>query len=147
MPIAEICQKKIAVLDRRETVAQAAKVMRERHVGDVIVTDSVNDSPIGILTDRDIVVGLIAMGIPPDSVSVGDVMTPSLVTIREDQGVYEAIQVMERYGVKRLPVMDKSDQLIGIVSSNDLMELLGREMIALSKLNERQKNREREIRL
>ena len=115
--------------------------------GDVIVTDSDHAEPIGILTDRDIVVGLIAMGISPDGVTVGDVMTPSLVTIREDQGVYEAIQVMERYGVKRLPVMDRNDRLIGIVSASDLMELLGREMVALSRLTERQKTREREIRL
>lgn len=147
MPIADVCSRKVAVIDRRSKVTEAARVMREAHVGDVIVCEGKERRPVGILTDRDIVVGLVAMGIAPDSVQVDDVMTPALVTVTEDQGIYETIQLMERYGVSRLPVVTTNGVLCGIVSSADLLELLSREIGSLSRLSERQKHREKEVRL
>lgn len=147
MPIADVCSRKVAVIDRKSKVTDAARVMREAHVGDVIVCAGKERRPVGILTDRDIVVGLVAMGIAPESVQVEDVMTPTLVTVTEEQGIYDTIQLMERYGVSRLPVVTANGVLCGIVSSTDLLELLSREIGSLSRLSERQKNREKEVRL
>lgn len=149
MPIGDLCESKVAVVDRAMTVHQAARLMREQHVGDVIVCDREEGRsiPVGILTDRDIVVGLIALDIPTQNVRVEDVMTPTLVTVDSDQGIFETIQLMEKYGVRRLPVVDANGSLCGIISSGDLLGLLSEEIVSISKLSERQKLREREIRL
>lgn len=149
MPIGELCQTQVATIDRAATVNEAARLMRERHVGDVIVCDRADGLvvPVGILTDRDIVVGIVAMGIPTENVRVEDVMTPTLVTVEAQRGVFDTIQLMEKYGVKRLPVVDGNGSLAGIVSSVDLLGLLGAEIASISRLSERQKTREREIRV
>lgn len=147
MPIADVCSRKVAVIDRKSKVTEAARVMREAHVGDVIVCEGKERRPVGILTDRDIVVGLVALRIDPDTVHVDDVMTPALVTVTEQQGIYETIQLMERYGVSRLPVVNARGVLVGIVSSTDLLELLSREIGSLSRLADRQHHREKEVRL
>ena len=150
MPIGDLCQAQVATIDRNATVHQAARLMREQHVGDVIVCDREESGkvvPVGILTDRDIVVGLIALDIPTQNVRVEDVMTPTLVTVESDRGVFETIQLMEKYGVRRLPVMDANGSLCGIVSSGDLLGLLSEEIVSISRLSERQKGRERVIRL
>ncbi len=149
MPIGDLCQSHVATIDRNSTVHQAARLMREQHVGDVIVCDKTDGKmvPVGILTDRDIVVGLIALDIPTQNVRVEDVMTPTLVTVASDKGVFETIQLMEKYGVRRMPVVDPNGSLCGIVSSGDLLGLLSEEIVSISRLSERQKMREREIRL
>lgn len=149
MPIGEFCRSDVTVLERNSTIAEAARKMRESHVGDVVIVDRVDgvSKPVGILTDRDIVVGLIALDIPTASVKVEDVMTPSLVTVDRQTGVYETIHLMETYGIRRIPVVDDKGSVVGIVSSGDLLELLGQELNALSRLPARQKVKEQEIRL
>lgn len=148
MPIAEFCRTDVVVLEKNSSVVEAAKAMREAHVGDVVVCENQGGQlkPIGILTDRDIVVGLIALGIPVETIRVEDLMTPTLVMVSRQHGVYETIQMMETYGVRRLPVVDEAGRLIGIVSSGDLMELLGREILSLARLPAKQKAKEQEMR-
>lgn len=149
MPIGEFCRTQVATIERAATVHDAARLMREQHVGDVVVCsrDKGKPVPVGILTDRDIVVGLIALDIPTENIRVEDVMTPTLLTVDGDKGVYETIQLMEKYGVRRLPVVDQAGSLLGIVSAGDLLALLSDEIGSLARLAERQKLREREIRL
>jgi CBS domain-containing protein len=149
MAITEFCRRDVAVVDKNSFVFEAARKMRDLHVGDVVVCENEGGvtRPIGILTDRDIVVGLVALQIPVDTVRVEDVMTPALVTAEEDAGVYETIHLMETYGVRRLPVVDIDGGLVGIISSGDLLELLGEEIVALSRLSARQRVKEQEIRL
>ena len=154
MPVAEFCRRDVAVVNKNSSLVEAARKMRELHVGDVVVCDSsVADGvsslrkPIGILTDRDIVVGVIALKIPLEKVLVVDVMTPTLVTVSEDAGIYEAIRLMETYGVRRLPVVDAQGGLVGIVSSGDLLGLLGEEILSLARLPQKQSHKEREVRI
>jgi CBS domain-containing protein len=149
MSIAEFCQSDVAVVEKNSSVFIAARKMREAHVGDVVVCEKENGvaRPIGILTDRDIVVGVVALEIPLETVRVEDVMTPTLVTVSRDAGIYETLHLMETYGVRRLPVVDEAGGLIGIISSGDLLELLGTEILALSRLSAKQKLKEQEIRL
>lgn len=148
MPVVEFCRSDVLVVDRNSTVIEAARRMREAHLGDVVICSEDNgiSKPIGILTDRDIVIGVLALDLPLDAVRVEDVMTPALVTIRQNVGVYEAIQLMETYGVRRLPMVNDEGALIGITSAADLMELLGREIMALSRLPSQQRQKEQEIR-
>jgi predicted transcriptional regulator len=148
MSITEFCRTDVQTVEKNSSVVDAARKMREAHVGDVVVCRKENgvSVPIGILTDRDIVVGLIALEIPFDNVTVEDIMTPALITVPKSAGIYETIHLMEAYGVRRMPVVDAHGGLFGIVSSGDLLELLSTEILSLARLPARQKIKEREIR-
>ncbi len=141
MPIAEICNREVIVMQREESVLDAAKLMRERNVGTVVVVegDEPGRVPIGIVTDRDLVVEIIALQVDPAMVRIGDIVVPKLVTVRDDCGVYEAIRFMRSKGVRRLPVVDGNGTLLGIVTLDDLLGLLAEELGALAKLVEHER--------
>ena len=107
MSIGEICNRKVVVMQREETIAEAAKLMRDQHVGSVLIVNEQDGKrvPIGIVTDRDLVVEVIAPELDPDAITVGDIMMTSFVVVKEDTGVSEAIQYMRAKGVRRLPVV------------------------------------------
>ena len=136
MPVSEICNREIIVVQRDDTVHEAAKLMRQHHVGDVVVVEERNGVrvPVGIVTDRDLVVEIMAPDIVQMFITVGDVMGLNLVTIQESMGVYESIQYMRGKGVRRLPVVDGKGGLIGILTLDDLLELLAEELLELSRL-------------
>ncbi len=136
MPIGEICNREVVIMRRNDTVQDAAKLMRQQHVGDVLVVDE-RDSmkvPVGIVTDRDLVVEIMASDIQRPLLSVGDIMTQELATIKESAGVFEAIQFMRARGVRRLPVVTDNGSLVGILTLDDLLELISEELLELSKL-------------
>ncbi len=141
MPIAEICNREVIVMQREESVIDAAKLMRERNVGTVVVVegDEGGRVPIGIVTDRDLVVEIIATQVDPAMVRIGDIVMPELVTVQGDCGVYEAIRYMRSKGVRRLPVVDGNGTLLGIVTLDDLLGLLAEELGALAKLVEHER--------
>ncbi|MGG7056001.1 CBS domain-containing protein [Nitrosomonas sp. ANs5] len=136
MAIGEICRREVVVIKPKETVLEAAKLMRQHHVGNVLVVseDDSHRVPVGIVTDRDLVVEIIAPELDPSTITVGDIMAPDLVTIQENAGIFEALQFMRAKGVRRLPVVDKDGKLAGIVTLDDLLALLSEELDALSKL-------------
>ena len=148
MSIAEFCETELAVVERSSSLADAARKMRELHLGDVVVCDIIGEQakPVGLLTDRDIVVGVVALDLNIDSLTVEDVMTPTLVTLREDASVHEAVHLMESYGLRRVAVVDTDGALIGLVSSSALLEYIGQELACLSKLPGRLRKREQELR-
>jgi CBS domain-containing protein len=122
--------------------------MRSRHVGDVVVVEQRNGSrhPVGIVTDRDIVVEVVAAGVNPDALTVADITGPDLATVSESEGVYEALHTMRSKGVRRIPVVDRDGGLVGIVTLDDLLSLLAEEMTELAKLVSREKQREATVR-
>lgn len=137
MPIGDICNRDVITVHREDTVLQAAKLMRKQHVGDVVVMDTQNgrDIPIGIITDRDVVVELVAPELDPSIITVGDIMVPELTKVKEGAGVFETIQTMCDKGIRRLPVVtDDEEVLTGIVTLDDLMMLLAEEFGALTRL-------------
>ena len=148
MTIGEFCNREVIIVDRATTILEAAKLMRSKHVGDLVVTDSREGHmvPVGILTDRDIVVELLADEVELDKVSVGDAMSYELVSIKQQQGVQEAIEKMRARGVRRLPVVDDAGALVGIVTVDDLLELLAEQLTDLVKLVGNQVSRERKMR-
>jgi CBS domain-containing protein len=145
MPIGEICSREVVFVRRDESIVQAAQLMREHHVGDVIVVDEHDGvrMPAGILTDRDIVVEIIAKGVDPGAVSVADAMSAEVTTVRESDGIYETIEHMREKGVRRLPVVNTKGALVGLVSLDDLLDLLGDEIGSLAKLVSREQKHER----
>ena len=134
MPIGEICNREVVFSYRNHTVREAALLMREYHVGDlVVVEENGKRKPVGIVTDRDIAISIVALGLDPDVITVGDIMGPELVTVRENQGVFETIQQMRLKGVRRLPIVGEEGALVGIVAVDDLVALFADELSELSK--------------
>jgi CBS domain-containing protein len=105
--------------------------MRRHHVGDVIVVDSNQEGariPIGIVTDRDILVETIALDIDAKLFTAGDLMTSPVTTVIEDASVVEALAVMRSKKVRRLPVVTHSGTLFGIITADDVVNLLASEL-------------------
>jgi len=148
MAIGEICNREVVFARRDNTVKEAAQLMREYHVGDLVVVDQSDGRqvPCGIVTDRDIVVGVVAKGLEPDALRVGDVMGAELVLARETDGVSETIELMRSKGVRRVPIVDARGGLVGIVTADDILDLLAEEMTALAKMISREQRREVELR-
>lgn len=148
MAIGEICNREVIVVTRETTVTKAAQLMRQYHVGDVVVALEKGGvrTPLGILTDRDIVVEAVAGGLDPAGLSVGEIMTPDLATVEENTGVFESIRYMRDKGVRRMPVVDGDGDLIGILALDDLLDLLAEELGALARLIAREQNRESKLR-
>jgi CBS domain-containing protein len=148
MPVGEICNRAVVVAEKTLSVREAAQLMRSRHVGDVVVVEQRNGSrhPVGIVTDRDIVVEVVAAGVNPDALTVADITGPDLATVSESEGVYEALHTMRSKGVRRIPVVDRDGGLVGIVTLDDLLSLLAEEMTELAKLVSREKQREATVR-
>ena len=126
----------VATVAARAEVVDAAKLMRDQHVGDLIVTEPRGGQtvPIGILTDRDIIVGVIAKGVAPDSVTVGDVMTRKVLTVREDASLEFALREMRRHGVRRAPVVRANGGLVGVIAFDDIIQHLAVQLGRLADL-------------
>lgn len=144
MSIGEICNRKVVVMQREETIVEAAKLMRDQHVGSVLIVDEQDGKrvPVGIVTDRDLVVEVIAPELDADAITVGDIMMTGFAVVKEETGVFEAIQYMRTKGIRRLPVVDAEERLIGIVTLDDLLILLAEELDALAKLVAREQQNE-----
>lgn len=148
MPIGEVCTREVVIAGRKDTVVEAARLMRTYHVGDVVVVEKKNGQniPVGILTDRDIVIEIIAKEVPLGSLLVEDVMSFELLVLAEDKSIWDSIQAMNAKGVRRIIVVNKGGALVGIVSSDDLLELLAGELLDLAKIAARSQDREKGIR-
>ncbi len=124
--LGKICTKPVVTASAQMTVDQAARAMRSKNVGALVVVNA--GRPVGILTDRDVAIEVVAKGMDPDTVRVGDVMHKKPITIREDLGILDAAKAFAKTGVRRLPVVTKSGGLVGVIAVDDLIMLLGNEM-------------------
>lgn len=139
MPISDLCSRTPTTIDCKETLQEAASKMKNSNVGTLVVTEGEErDKPIGIITDRDIVMNALAEGKSADTSTVEEAMTTDLITADSDIGIYEAINLMEQNGVRRLVLMDEFDRLCGLISTDDLVSLLSQEMTGIGKLYENQ---------
>jgi CBS domain-containing protein len=124
--LGKICTKPVVTASAQMTVDQAARAMRSRNVGALVVVNA--GRPVGMLTDRDVAIEVVAKGLDPETARVGDVMRKRPITIREDLGILDAAKVFARTGVRRLPVVTKSGVLVGVITVDDLIMLLGNEL-------------------
>lgn len=148
MTVGEICNRDVVVVRRDEPVTEAARRMREHHVGDLVVVDEKPGGrvPVGILTDRDLVIEVIAKGVDLNAVTVGDVMSNQLLTAAEADDVAETIKIMRAKGVRRVPVVSRNKTLAGILAVDDLLDLYSEQIADLTALIAREQKREREKR-
>lgn len=128
MDISTLMQRDVVTVRAIDDLVAAAKTMRQRHVGFLIVTEpdlaSGDERPVGVLTDRDIVVTVVAPGENPQSLRVGDVMTRQPVTVRESEPVGTALREMRRIGARRLPIVGDRGELRGVLSLDDILDSL-----------------------
>jgi CBS domain-containing protein len=125
--VGEICSKPAVTVSPDTTVQEAAHRMRSRKVGAVVVVDG-SGTPVGVLTDRDITVHVVAQGRDPAVVRVGTLIKRKPTVIGEDAGVLEATKLLSRRGIRRLPVVSKAGKLVGVISLDDVLMLLGGEL-------------------
>lgn len=114
------------------TVRFVAGLMREKNIGCVIVTE--DHKPVGIVTDRDIALRGETLCDDPEPVLIGSIMTRDIVTVRKDCGIFEAIQVMKSAGVRRMPIVDASGRLVALLTIDDLVRLLARELSDIARI-------------
>lgn len=144
MAVGAICKREVVVAGKNLSVKAAAQLMRSHHVGDLVVTEDREGGryPVGIVTDRDIVVEVVAEGVNPEALKVDDIMGEELATVRQSEGVFEALRSMRSKGVRRMPVADGEGRLVGIITLDDLLGLLAEEMTELAKLVSHERQRE-----
>jgi CBS domain-containing protein len=144
----EICTRSVTIAFRKTPLDGAARLMRENHVGCLVVVDEVAGKRIvvGLLTDRDIVTGVVANNLAPGTLHVEDVMTADLVTVREEDSLIDVMRTMRHKGVRRVPVVGQQGDLIGIVALDDVLDILTQEMGLLVGAIEREGERERMMR-
>ena len=148
MTIGAIRTREVVTAARDASAAEAARLMRNGHVGDVVVVDDLDGRriPCGIVTDRDIVVSVVAKGLDPDVISVGEIMASELTVGRERDSVARSIDVMRDKGIRRLPIVDSRGGLVGIVSIDDLFAFLAMEVASLAQVSGRERHVEAELR-
>jgi CBS domain-containing protein len=132
MNIKNICQKNPVTVRRSDDLLKAAQLMREKHIGYLVVVEPDvahgAQRPIGVLTDRDIVITVVARETDPRSLRVEDIMTRQPVTASTADSIDKALQDMRRVGVRRLPVVGPRGELVGILSLDDVLEVLAGEL-------------------
>ena len=140
MELKELCREQVVCIGPRASVLDAAFLMKVQHVGDVLVVDHPERprNPIGILTDRDIVTKVVAAMLSPEEIRVEEVMLTDLRVAHESDSVLEATERLESAAIRRLPVLDSDGFLKGILSIDDLYELLATEFGNLSRISARQ---------
>lgn len=146
--IGEICNREVVYVNRDVTVHAACKLMRHYHVGSLVVVDEGEGrrTPVGIVTDRDVVVEVDAMDLDPKVITAGDIMSPDLLTVAETESVLKTIEVMRFKGVRRVPVVDGDNRLMGIVTIDDLLEVLAEELTNIAHIVAREQTHEKQAR-
>jgi CBS domain-containing protein len=137
MSVERICQCEVDVAEAGETVLSIAERMRQRTVGCVVVLNGAQE-PIGILTDRDLVVRVLADGKDPSATRVEDVMTHGPKTVTEGTAIEESLRLMRSGGFRRLPVIDRQGKLLGILTLDDILMLLAEELTSVGQLLNRE---------
>jgi CBS domain-containing protein len=132
--IATLCKRPVVSIDATATLRQAATLMREQHVGALVVTVSRAERPeaVGIVTDRDLVLEVLSRELSPADVAVGALASRNLAAVRGSASVAEAVAVMAERGVRRLLVTDDENRLVGFVSADDLLEALAQDIGGLA---------------
>ena len=130
MSAGEYCNRDVVVVSQTDPVQEAVTLMRKHHVGDVIVVEHSEQGavPLGILTDRDIVLEIMAEDVDLKMVSIGDVMSYELITVTESTTLIDTIKLMRQKGIRRIPVVNDKGTLQGLLSVDDLLELLAEQL-------------------
>lgn len=144
MSIEAFCQTNVVTIFRGATLKEVANLMTSEHVGSVVVVAPNEDGirePVGIITDRDIAL-TVAQNDRPGELKVENIMQSKPLCARVDEGLFEIVQKMRDYGVKRLPIVNPHGALYGIICADDLLALMGQEIKSISQVTDRQITKE-----
>ena len=147
MTAGELCNRTVYIIRPTETVLAAARLMKDHHVGCLVVVEERGEDriPIAMVTDRDIVLkGVADAADQIGTLRVADVMSERLVTAREDERMYDVRKKMRARGIRRIPVVDRDDRLQGIIAFDDMVDWLAQELADLARLVSREQERESE---
>lgn len=140
----DLCTRHVVFVTRSSPIDDAAKLMREHHVGTVVVVDEREEGRVvvGLLTDRDIVTAIVAKGLDPAMVRAEDVMSTDLATAREEESLLDVLARMRGKGVRRIPVVGPRGELVGLVSLDDVLEVIAEQLQWVVKAMETGRERE-----
>lgn len=148
MTAGEYCNREVVITSPETSITEAAKLMRQHHVGDLVVVEQQGEEnmPIGIVTDRDLVVEVLAKDIPLESVTFRDIMNRDLVTVGEEETLLDTLALMQNRAVRRVLIVNSRGGLEGILSADDAIELIAEAMNSLVKLVRREITHEQQLR-
>jgi CBS domain-containing protein len=126
MKIGEYCKRAVVTIASSADAADAAKLMREEHVGFLVVHREGDQlqKPVGVLTDRDLVLGVLARDVDPHSVTVDDVMTRQPLIANETDELNDLVEAMRLAGIRRVPVVDVRGAVTGIIAVDDVIDVI-----------------------
>jgi CBS domain-containing protein len=144
MTAGEYCNREVIIVEPTISVTEAAVLMRRHHVGDLVVVEKEGEEarPVGIITDRDIVIEVVAQKIDPDSLTVKDIMSTDPVRVAETVSLLDTLELMKQRGVRRVLVIADSGGLQGLLSADDAIELIAEQLNDLTQLVDREITRE-----
>ena len=137
MSLGRICVREVDLAEPQESVQTAAERMHARNVGSLVILDE-DKHPIGIVTDRDLTLRVLAAGKNPYDTTVAEVMTHGAATLREDASIESAIMAMRSGPYRRLIVVDDEGKLVGLVSVDDILDLVIGELTNIGELLQRE---------
>ena len=148
MFIGEICNRNVIIATRNTSVTELAQLMREHHVGSIVIVEQQNECniPVGIITDRDLVIELVSKDVDIQSITAGDIMSSELVTVRESNHVYDTLKLMRGKGIRRIPVINDENVLIGILTVDDLLDVVISELDDIVNIVAIEQKREKQLR-
>jgi CBS domain-containing protein len=147
--VGTVCIREVVVAEGTESVLELARLMRHYHVGDVVIVNRRGDKryPTGMVTDRDIVVDALVTSLEGiREMMASDLVNRPIVSVREDMSIDDALEVMRKNGVRRVPVVDDEGALVGIVAVDDLIETFADRLSELAILFSREQRIERGVR-
>ncbi len=136
MSVGEYCNREVVVTGKGTGVREAAQLMRNFHTGDLVVVESRGNEnfPVGIVTDRDLVIEVLAEEAPPEMLSLADLVCAELATAREDEELWVVLDRMRTLGVRRMPVINERGALVGILTMDDAVELMAEALSDMAQL-------------
>lgn len=146
--VADYCVREVVTVDRDMPIVDCAKLMHDAHVGSLVVIEMKQGKPVpvGMLTDRDIAIEVVAFEAAPDALTAGDIMSGDPATATEGEDLLAVLATMRERGVRRLPVVDAAGTLVGIVAADNLWEVLAQEVDGLVRVIKAEQTRERSTR-
>lgn len=149
MRVGDYCKHDVVTVDADSDIVEAASLMRNEHVGLLVVfaTGDTTRKPLGVLTDRDIVVQVTARGVDPHKVTVADIMSRKPIVAVEADDLNEAVQGMRISGVRRIPVVKHDGSLTGILAMDDVLEVLTGMLCDVSGTVRNEQRQERRLRV
>lgn len=148
MQLSSFCMLDVACCSPRTTVLEAAHLMRQKHTGDLVVIDDDEEkpSPLGIITDRDVVVEVLGKGLDPAVTTVGSVIRTPVVVAEQGEDSSQVLERMRVNGVRRIPVVGGGGRLVGIVTVDDMLRRLAADTTLLSEIVSVEQSREQRTR-